>query len=142
MENNQYENFKFFDGSWMSKKSVYLLKKKLQYQYQEFIHINKNSSKYEIGYKLLKNKAYIFHNYIDMDLLAAVQKYNNLMKIYNINDQQFKLSKINTKKNQKNLFYKEYIYSTNKNLQISIGFIKNQKNYLAIIFTSYIKILN
>lgn len=136
----KYKNLEFFSGSWISKKSIYLLKKKEEYQYEEFININ--SSKCYLNYKLAKKENYLFQNQITFNSLLAIQKDNKLIKFYNINNKYSELLKINIKIKKYNLWHKEYIYSINQNLKISISFLKNQNKYIAIIFTSYIKVSN
>ena len=136
----QSNDLQLFNGYWMSKKSVYLIKKKLEFQYQEFIFIDLVNNKYQLKYKFLENESYFFMNQINHHLFNFVQKNVKIIKFYNVIYKYSKLLKITIKTHGKNLCYEEYIYSISENLKISIGFLKNKNIYFAVIFTSYIKL--
>jgi len=140
MKSHECDYFDFFSGSWMSKKSIYLLTHKIESQYQEFIKINKDDQKYNLSYKSSETSSYLYHSKINFEKSTIIQKQNKIIKFYNLNYIYPNLLKIKTKLCKKNLSYKEYIYSINQNLKISISFLKNKNEYLAIVFTSYIKL--
>nr|YP_009295340.1 Ycf58 [Dasya binghamiae]AOH77352.1 Ycf58 [Dasya binghamiae] len=140
-------NFNHFYGNWITKKSIYLLKQKIEHRYEENFNIEKN--------KYIKNSYNCYlNNLINLDkyniFLYQLNFINqNIIKIKNSLEQKYtfklldkNLIKIQNIINHNNLVYQEYIYLINKNLKISFGFLRNKKKYLLIVFTSYIKKIN
>nr|YP_009257518.1 hypothetical chloroplast RF58 [Coeloseira compressa]ANH09601.1 hypothetical chloroplast RF58 [Coeloseira compressa] len=142
---------KFFleslEGNWLSNQTVYYITTKqiINRKNKNHIKIIENNSvvnQIAINNKnnLTSNQAYhfIFKN--------CQQKQEGYMKKETFSTTsygKFKLYSnhcVKTIFNKKNTNYTEYLLTCTKNFQISIGFIKVNKNYIAVKFTSKIKI--
>lgn len=145
--------FKDFLGEWLSQKNIYLLQNKKQKRYNNTIKIsimnnnycvsNTSNTYYKYNVELLENLEYIINNeqYLkkfNIDTLKT-QKINLTV---NLNFIAKNLLKIYWHLISKNLVYEEYLYSTDQNLKICIGNLKNLKSnqYIAISVTSYIRL--
>ena len=142
MNNNYY--FKNFRGDWITQKSLYLRRNKIEKRYEELFNITHylNNVYHEsdiVQYKMTayspKIKSYII-NFHKQKIIKIVQEFK---QIYNINIINKNLLQFQRKIATKKIIYNEYIYEINDNLKISIGFLKKNNKYLLIIFTSYIK---
>lgn len=146
--NNNFNNWlDQFYGNWITKKSIYLLKNKIQNNYEEALNIFKDTNttniySYQLNFNVLKNNnKNIYYQLICLN--NNIQKNNSKLKqSYNINKINNKLLKIDLTTKSKNIIYSEYIYSINNNFKISIGLLKKNNKYLLTIFTSYIKTNN
>lgn len=137
--------FDSFSGNWITKKSIFIHKYNIKHVYEEQIKIVKNDHldsyncnlNYNLNNKNINSYSFylnLTHNLLNKKTETIINKYN----IQKINHDLLKIS-INPKTN---LVYHEYIYFINNNFNTSISFIKKNKNYLATIFTSYIKVYN
>nr|YP_009395977.1 hypothetical protein [Dasya naccarioides]ARW65163.1 hypothetical protein [Dasya naccarioides] len=138
---NNYYYLDSFCGQWTTKKSLYLLKNKSEYKYEENFEILKDIEK-QINTKLLfKNDRANFLYQLDDNLHIKKFK-NNFNETYNVKIFDKNLIKIEKEINYKELIYQEYIYSASENVKISFSLLKKQNQYLFILFTSYIKKIN
>nr|QCI09088.1 hypothetical protein [Inkyuleea mariana] len=141
------------EGDWISQKTLYYLKKKYIYNNKSNIkilklnnftnNIIKNSSNYNIYNFQYSNKK-------NNDLYFFSKKSNyssgNIKKISSNDIQNYHFQLISSncliiQTMEKNIKYIEYIYYINKNFRISITLLKKINQYIAIAFTSYIRII-
>nr|QCI05858.1 hypothetical protein [Dasysiphonia japonica] len=144
MNNHYYLNHA--DGQWTTKNSLYLLKNKSEYKYEEKFEILKNIAK-DINADLLLKNNYIKDNhdyffYQVNDDIDIKKIKNDFKETYNIDIFDKDLIKIEKQINFKKLKYQEYIYSISDNVKVSFGLLKKQNKYLFILFKSYIKRIN
>ena len=140
MTTNYY--FDNFYGTWTTKKSLYLLENRLEKKYEEVLKIQKNPDiqhvKYDsLIYIIIKNNIRIL-NECDQKIIKITKKCDLYYNVNLLNDHIIKVECVVNKKD-KTYNYSEYIYSINQNLKISFSFLKKNKKYLLIVFTSYIK---
>nr|YP_009393082.1 hypothetical protein [Bostrychia moritziana]ARW61644.1 hypothetical protein [Bostrychia moritziana] len=154
MQLNLKNFFQDFVGEWLSQKNIYLLDKKMQKKYNHTTKILLTNNKYSI-----LNKTNLCYNY-NLDLFNKNESFTNTIRCLKYTN----LILANIKKSthvainyhfitktlikicwnvvNQNLLYEEYLYSTNKNLKICIGNLKNldTNQYIAISVTSYIRL--
>lgn len=136
--------FDNFCGNWITKKSLYLLKNKVEKKYEEILNItnNNNQNVYLIDSKMNNNNnidlnSYILNfNYKTITKITKTKIFYTNYVVQIISNNLFRIQH-QIKKNQ--LIYTEYIYFVNQNLKTSFGFVKKNNKYILIIFTSYIK---
>lgn len=132
----------FFDkflGQWMTKKNIFILKYNLKYTYEEQIKVTKNEdSNLLYDYQLINENASVYLKGLNYVFEKKNQISTNEYKIQKINKNLLKINQIINE----NTYYTEYMYFIHDNFNTSIGFIKKNNNYLATIFTSYIKFKN
>lgn len=136
--NNIFINF---TDNWIINKSIYLTKNKIKINYGELINIKKDIINNNLQTEFFNtNSVHIGNKRISKNK-KKIQKKNkdkllNYCYLYNENYIRFSFLFKNI-----NIIYDEYIYSINSHLKVSISFLKKKytKQYLSIIFISYIK---
>nr|YP_010156051.1 hypothetical protein K4Y23_pgp013 [Cumathamnion serrulatum]QQY85355.1 hypothetical protein [Cumathamnion serrulatum] len=137
---NWFENLQ---GSWSTKKSIYLIDNKIEHTYEERFNLEKNNrEKDDLNYKLKYHLRRKKDNMLFYQLSIIENLINKLKISYSIKLIEKNLIKFEHRLKKKSIIYSEYIYYINKNLNISISFLKRNNKYLMIIFTSYIKTSN
>nr|YP_009393704.1 hypothetical protein [Caloglossa beccarii]ARW62266.1 hypothetical protein [Caloglossa beccarii] len=138
--------FDNFSGHWITKKSIFIHKYNAKYAYEEKIKIIKNNYandiyNYQSMYNINNKNVNLYFNIFNLDCSNnSLNKKTKIIKNqYRIKKNNHDLLKVHLNLNN-NLTYNEYIYFINKNFNTSISFIKENKNYLVTIFTSYIKV--
>ena len=152
--NNKLETLlQSFEGNWISHQTVYSLQKKDIKVNKQYIHVNNFNSIQKDNNQVIsylykdentqtsKNNIlyqYIYKNAHNVNSGVIYKTYMNTNIIY-----QFKLYYGNYLKisyTAKDVNYTEYVYSVNQNLKMSIIMIKMMYRYVAICFTSKIRI--
>lgn len=132
----QQISLKAMEGNWITKKTIFAPQNNTLLHYQESInyHINticdlNNKTNFSVVFISKQKKP----NKFNINKKIKDQYSNQYNCTYNQN----KLIKVQLSKYGMN--YIEYIYNISTNFKISIAILKYTNNYIAIIFTSYIK---
>lgn len=132
--------FDNLQGNWATKKSIYLIKNRVERKYEEKFNIEKNnklndSFNYKLKYILIKKR----DSTLAYELSFVDSFINKLQQSYDIKFIEKDFIKIESKLINHSINCYEYIYFINKNLNISVSFLKKNNKYLMIVFTSYIR---
>lgn len=128
--------FKAMEGNWTTKTTIYTPRDKKIFNYQENIAY-RNNTIHDLNNQI--NSSIITSNK-DIELnIWCINKwinkdYQNYYEGTIINNTLIKIQIF-----KYNMYYVENIYDISTNFKISIAILKYSTNYIAIIFTSYIK---
>ena len=128
--------FKAMEGSWTTKTTIYTTKNKKLFNYQESINY-KNNTIHDLNNQMNSS---IITSSKDTGLnILYINKWTNkdCQNSYNVMVINNTLIKVQIFKYR--MLYVENIYDISTNFKISIAILKYSTNYVAIIFTSYIK---
>lgn len=132
-------------GYWTATKNIHIIQSNKKYTYKEHLQFIKCPQEtpsipheiYNLLYYSDKHINYYYHNRkkVTENYVENISKQIDLNYIIENNSKNY--TKFKYLKNK--IQYEEYIYIINQNLQISIAIIKKLNQYIAIVFTSYIK---